>query len=97
MTDLDDSISNVTEDTATLNTYLAAQAVAWSDVGGSYDLNFGHAVSVSQAHRPKRSFSSDIDHVHNAAEGDYNKTKSANFRLDAGQQNQRVNIFTDPK
>lgn len=100
-TDLDDSVSNITDDTTMLTTSLAAKPVAWSDVAGSYELAFGHAVPVSQTRRLKRGFLSDIDTVANkvqsATKGDYNKTKSASLRLDAGHQNQRVNIFTDHK
>jgi hypothetical protein len=35
------SISKVTEDTATLTTHLAAKLAPWSDVAGTYDLDFG--------------------------------------------------------
>ena len=85
-----DSVTNMTQDAATLTTTLTAQAVPLSDVAGSYNLDFGHPVAVPQAHRLKRSFGK-------AILGDFEKSESADFPIDAGRQNQRVNVFTDSK
>lgn len=85
-TDLGDSVSNITNDAATLTTYLAAQAVPWSDVAGSYELEFGHPVPVPQAHRLKRS----------VLEGNVNDTTTTfSFNISTGQPGQRTNIPTD--
>ena len=67
-------ISNFTNDRTTLTTSLAARAVSWADVAGSYEMDFGHEVPVTQAHRLKRSW----------LEGNYNRNHSSNFNLSAG-------------
>lgn len=41
-------INSIREDGVSLTTYLAAQPAPWSDIGGSYDLDFGHVM----AYRP---------------------------------------------
>ncbi|KAL9134514.1 MAG: hypothetical protein Q9175_004305 [Cornicularia normoerica] len=79
-------VSNITNNAATLTTYLAAQAVPWSDVAGSYELEFGHAVPVPHAHRLKRS----------VLEGNVNDTTTTfSFNISTGQPGQRTNIPTD--
>ena len=80
--DLVYSISNITDDAATLTTSLAAEAVPWSEVARSYDLTFGQATPVLQPDRLKRD-------VH---EHDF---KSVSFNVSAGHQDQRFNIYNN--
>ena len=70
--DLVGSISNIIEDDATLTTSLTAQAVPWSDVAGSYELNFGHAMPALRSHRLKRGIEKYFDNVLNSTEKDAN-------------------------
>ena len=104
-----DSVSNITEDDATLTTSLAARMVPWSEVAGSYELNFGHAISIHQPKRLQdRGWWDDVENAgndtENAAEaaldtagGSLNKSQSASFPISAGQPNQRTTIFTDSR
>lgn len=88
------SVSNITEDATTLTSSLAAQAVPWSEVAGSYDLDFGHAISIPQAHRLKqRGLWGDAGHFLTGNLNDTSETIS--FNISAGQQGQRTNIYTD--
>ena len=101
-TDLEDSVSNISDDTATLTTSLAAKAIALSDVAGSYDLDVGHAIPVSQAHRLKRGLFNDIDHdgeeIFNSTSGNLDKDiNSFSVNVSAGHQGQRFSVFNDPK
>ncbi|KAF6235168.1 hypothetical protein HO173_006797 [Letharia columbiana] len=94
-------ISNITDDTATLNLSLAAQAVPWSDVGGSYELDFGHAIPIRQPQQLQgRSWWDNAKNAGNdalnATEGNLDETKNASLLLSAGQQNKRTTIYTDP-
>lgn len=89
------SVSNITEDATTLTSSLAAQAVPWSEVAGSYDLNFGHAIPAP--HLRQLHDRGLLGDVINTTKGDYNNSKSANFPIKAGQQKQPMNILTDPK
>lgn len=66
--DLVDSVSNITEDTATLTTALAAQLVPWSQVAGSYEIEFGHATTTPQAHHLKRGLWTDAENTGDDAE-----------------------------
>lgn len=101
-TNLDDSVSNITDDTTTLTTSLAAQVIALSDVVGSYDLDLGHANAVSQAHRFKRGLLSGIDQdgedISNLASGNLDDNiNSFSVNISAGQQGQRRSLYTDPR
>lgn len=87
--DLFDSVTNITEEATTLTSSLAAKAVPLSDVASSYNLEFGHAMPIQQAHRLTRSLKT--------IEGDFDKTESAKHIINAGQPNERINIFTDSK
>ena len=78
--DLLDRISNLTNDGATLTTSLAARAVNWTDVAGSYEMDFGHKVPMPQAGGLKRSF----------WEGNH----TSSFNISAGTQGLRSNIYT---
>ena len=99
--DLVDSVSNIKDRTATLTISLAAQAVLLSDVAGSYELEFGHAISIRQSQQPQgRSLLGNAentgDSVLNSAEGNVNQsTQSYSFNIGAGQEGQRSNIFAD--
>lgn len=107
--DMVDSVSNITEDDVTLTTSLAARMVPWSEVAGSYELNFGHAISIHQhKHLRDRNWWDNVENAGNdtenaaeaaldTAEGNYNKSQSASFPISAGQPNQRTTIFTDSR
>ncbi|CAF9942270.1 MAG: hypothetical protein ALECFALPRED_009642 [Alectoria fallacina] len=102
-------VSNITEDDVTLTTSLAARMVPWSEVAGSYELNFGHAISIHQhKHLRDRNWWDNVENAGNdtenaaeaaldTAEGNYNKSQSASFPISAGQPNQRTTIFTDSR
>ena len=77
-------ISNVTNDRLTLTTSLAARAVNWTDVAGSYEMDFGHKVAASQAHPLKRGL----------FDGSYDRNYS-NVNISAGTPGLRTNIYTD--
>ncbi len=96
------SVSNITEDAASLTTFLATKATPWSKYAGSYDLTFGHAVPTSKAHRLKRGawkdVESDAEGVLNVAGGNYDQNfTSVSFPIDAGVQDQRSTIYSDVK
>ncbi|KAK0508611.1 hypothetical protein JMJ35_008887 [Cladonia borealis] len=93
-------ISTIAENSATLTTYLSAQPAPWSDVAGTYDLDFGQAVLVQQPQRlTKRGFWGDVVNVGkdvlDAATGSADLSKSVTFPVNAGQQGQRTSIYTN--
>lgn len=95
-------ISQVTEDSAALTTYLSAKPAPWSDVAGSYDLDFGQAIPYQNTQRTKeRSFWGDIENVGkavlDASTGNADLSKTVNFPMDVGEHGQRMNIYTDDK
>lgn len=95
-------ISEIVEDTAALTTYLNAKPVPWSDVAGTYDLDFGQAIYYQSPQSIKgRGFWGDIENVGkdvlDAATGNADLSKTVDFPLNIGQQGQRTNIFTDDK
>lgn len=74
-------ISDVTNDAVTFTTSLAARAVNWTDVAGSYDMDFGHKLPVPQPHRLKRGLLEGSD--------------TSSFNIKAGTPGLRRNIYTD--
>ena len=95
-------MSNITEDVASLTTFLAAKAAPWSEYAGTYDLSFGHAVPTSNAHRLKRSIWKDtesaVEGISNVAEREYDhKFNPVRFDIGAGTQDQRSTIYSDVK
>jgi len=95
-------ISKITEDTTALTTYLTAQTAPWSDVAGTYDIDFGQAIPYQKPQQLReRGFWGDIVNVGkdvlNAATGSADLSKSVNFPMNIGQQGQRTNIYTDDK
>ena len=103
-------ISNVTSDADTKIISLVAKAVPWSEVAGTYTLDFGHALPAVSADRSKRNWvdklkkdgqellntTADIGHdVSNAVQGDLNKSMSESFSISAGSPGQRDNLVAD--
>ena len=87
------SISKTTEEAAIFATYLKAQLAPWSNVGGTYDLDFGQAVPYQTPQQLKdRSFLGD---TRSTTEGPVNFSKSVTFGVGAGEQGQRINICAD--
>lgn len=78
-------IASLREDSSSLTTYLAAEPAPWSDVAGTYDLDFGHVVTAG--HLEKRHF---WDH-----DIDFTKTKDIDEKL--GHENKRETIYHDSK
>ena len=69
--------------------------MAWSEVAGSYDLTLGDAAPVPQIDRLKRGFVDDIKDTVDWAKGDFNVSRARSFLMEAGQPNERTNIFSD--
>ncbi|KAL8832721.1 MAG: hypothetical protein Q9170_004765 [Blastenia crenularia] len=61
-------ITNIQEDPAKLTTFLTAQLAPWSDVAGTYDLDFGRAVTSPKASR-RRGLISSIKGIGNKITG----------------------------
>lgn len=72
------------DNAATRTTSLVAKAIPWSEVAGSYDLEFGKAAPIPQANRVKR----------NVINGKFDKSKTITFSINAGTPNKRTNIYT---
>ncbi|MCJ1458011.1 hypothetical protein MMC28_008380 [Mycoblastus sanguinarius] len=82
-------ITKVTEDTTSFTTYLTAQTAPWTDIAGTYDLDFGQAIPYQQPGQNQKRCLVD------ALCGDFSDSKSVTFNVDAGTPNQTTNIYTD--
>lgn len=89
------SVDNITDDAGTWTTSLAAKAVAWSEIAGSYDLTFAHTSPVPQADRLRRGLEDDATLLADALKGEVNVSRTKNFLINAGQPNERRNILND--
>ena len=71
--------------------FFAATPAPWSDVAGTYELDFGKVTPFQNAHRLKaRGF---IDGLF----GDFDKSKSVSVPLNVGKQGERRSIYKDGK
>lgn len=80
------SISSIKADRAALTTYLAAEPAPWSEIGGSYDLDYGHV--VTHPHSLKR---------RNLFNGDFDETKTTDFDGSLGHRDEVENIWHDDR
>lgn len=87
------SIDKIREDKSTLTTFLEAQKAPWSEVAGTYDINFGHILPKPKGARglKNRGLLSGIGGI---LQGDLEFSKSATFSVAVGQEGQRTNIYT---
>ncbi|KAL8680964.1 MAG: hypothetical protein Q9186_002864 [Xanthomendoza sp. 1 TL-2023] len=93
-------VSSVAEDSADLTIKMRTQVTEWSEVAGSYDLDFGKAIPQAGKFKP-RGFWGDIANVGkdvlDAAQGDFDQTKSVTFGVNVGKAGEKTNIYKDDK
>ncbi|KAL8753730.1 MAG: hypothetical protein Q9184_005337 [Pyrenodesmia sp. 2 TL-2023] len=91
----DISITNIQEDQDTLTTFLTAEKAPWSDVAGTYDLDFGKAIPAPKMARRRGLFdsisnaasrvSNAVSNIGNAIlNGDVDFSKSISFPVNVG-------------
>ena len=95
-------VSKITEDSADLTIMMTTKVAQWSEVAGSYDLDFGEAMSRNADQKLKpRGFWGDIVDVGkgalDAAQGDASLDRDVTFNVAVGQPGQKTNIYTDNK
>lgn len=92
----------MTEDAADLTIDMKTKVAAWSEVAGSYAMDFGKAALRQPAQRVRsRGFWGDIvdvgKDVLNAATGDFDIDEGVTFAVNVGKAGQKTNILTDTK
>ena len=95
-------VSSVKEDATDLTISMATKVTEWSEVAGSYDLDFGKAIPHKPSPNLKpRGFWGDIANVGegalDAVQGNTDISKSVTFDVDVGKSGQKTNIYTDDK
>ena len=82
-------ITKVTEDTQDLTTFLTAQVAEWSEVAGTYDLDFGKASPSAPSARKlkERGFLSNV--------GTWSENPKVTFPMNVGTEGKRSNVYTD--
>lgn len=95
-------VSKVTEDSADLTIRMTTTVAEWSDVAGTYDLDFGKAMPRDPAQKLKhRGLWGDIVDVGrgalDAAQGNADVDKDVTFNVAVGQPGKKTNIYTDTK
>lgn len=80
------------EDNKTLTTYLAAEPAPWSDVGGTYDLEFRHLVAhPDNLQRRVDSAATGLDWM----KGNFDETKEVDFNANFGKPDKVQTIYHD--
>ncbi|KAL8984678.1 MAG: hypothetical protein Q9177_004633 [Variospora cf. flavescens] len=81
-------ITNIREDEGKLTTFLTAEKASWSDVAGTYDLDFGRAIQPKKASRRRGLWDTITNAVSNTGDfiinGDADFSKSVNFPVNVG-------------
>lgn len=86
------SISKITENESTYTTYLTAETAAWSDVAGTYDLDFGQITPYQQTSKvQERGLGSCL------FTGSCDESKSVTFDVAAGTKGKVSNIYSSSK
>ncbi|KAI4226097.1 MAG: hypothetical protein LQ349_006940 [Xanthoria aureola] len=90
-------ITDIRDDAARLTTYLTAQPAAWSDVAGTYDLDFGKA-AMPRPGPQRRGFPDIVKGTGDfLLHGDIDLDKSVNFPTVLGTPGQKRSIINTPK
>ncbi|KAL8929157.1 MAG: hypothetical protein Q9172_000592 [Xanthocarpia lactea] len=92
-------ITNIREDRAKLTTYLTAQPASWSEIAGTFDVDF-QAAAMAQPGRRRRGLGDFFDGVTDffggvtdfVANGDIDFDKAANFPVNIGTPGERHSI-----
>ena len=70
---------------------------SWSEVAGTYDLDFGHAMPYQNPTTRPRSFLGDVENIGkdvlNAAEGNFEGAPPKTFNVDVGSPGTRTQIY----
>ena len=80
-------ITKVTQDTQDLTTLLTAQVAAWSEVAGTYDLDFGKVYPSAPSARKLKE----------RGLLDWSENPKVTFPMTVGKEGERTNIYTDSK
>ena len=91
-------VSSVTEDSADLTIRMRTQVTEWSEVAGSYDLDFGRMIPQAKKLKPRGFWGDIVDvgkDVVDAGLGNFDETKSVSFGVNVGKPGEKTNIYTD--
>ena len=87
------SITKITEDESTSTTHLTSQTAPWSDIAGTYDLDFGQtSLYKPTSQLKKRSFLGDLG---NDLLGNFKESKSVTFDVSSGTKGQVSSIYSN--
>ena len=87
------SITKITEDESTSTTHLTSQTAPWSDIAGTYDLDFGQtSLYKPTSQLKKRSFFGDLG---NDLLGNFKESKSVTFDVSTGTKGQVSSIYSN--
>ena len=87
------SITKITEDESTSTTHLTSQTAPWSDIAGTYDLDFGQtSLYKPTSQLKKRSIFGDLG---NDLLGNFKESKSVTFDVSTGTKGQVSSIYSN--
>ena len=85
------SVSSISEDSATLTTHMTAQPLPWSDVAGTYNLDFGHLMPTLPEHT-RRTKTRDLI---NCLDGTCTPSGASSIPFSIGKKGLRTRLFHD--
>lgn len=89
-------ITNIQEDEGKLTTFLTAEKAPWSDIAGTYDLDFGRAIQPKKASRRRGLLDRITNAVSNTGDfilnGNADFSKSINFPVSVGTPGVVTNV-----
>lgn len=96
------SITKVTEDESTSTTHLTSQTAPWSDIAGTYDLDFGQTSLYKQTSQLRKRFSlGDLGGgilgggLGNDLLGNFDESKSVTFDISSGTKGKVSSIYSN--
>lgn len=96
------SITKITEDESTSTTHLTSQTAPWSDIAGTYDLDFGQTSLYKPTSQLKKRFSfGELGSgllgggLGNDLLGNFKESKSVTFDVSTGTKGQVSSIYSN--
>ena len=94
-------VSRVTDDPTNLAIDMTTTVASWSEVAGTYDIDFGQAITYQKPAAQRRNFLGDVVNIGkdvlDAAQGNLDQSLPVTFNVDVGTPGAKTEIYKNEK
>ena len=80
-------INSIRDDPSSLTTFLAAEKAPWSDIGGSYEVDFGHTMTP-RGNMERRGLTDEL-------KGNFDERREKDFDVSLGHRDKVEHLWHD--